>query len=179
MNKEPTRRWVIANVVLMQAGWFACVLGAASGQPWFGTAISAAIVAWHLWRAPNAGAELRLVVFALLLGAGFDALMLAAGAVRFSNGQWADWFTPHWMLALWATFAVSLNVSLRWLHGRLPLAALLGVVAGPLSFLAGVRLGAASFVDTSLAIGMLAIGWGLAMPALLLLAQRNDGVVGT
>lgn len=173
---EPTRGWVLANVVLMQAGWFACVLGAARGWPALGTLSVAAIVAWHLWRSPRAADEARLVGAVLVLGVVFDGAVLASGAVAYPNGQWVAWLTPHWMLALWALFAVSLNVSLRWLARRWALAALLGAVAGPLSYLAGVRLGAARFIDEALALSLLAVGWALAMPALLALSKRFDGV---
>lgn len=175
-RSEPTRAWIVANVVLMQAGWFACVLGAAHGRPWLGTLVAAGVVAWHLWRAPRGWREARLVGAALGLGMGFDALMLAAGVVVYPNGQWAAWFPPHWMLALWALFATALNVSMRWMRRRAWQLAVLGAVAGPMAYLAGVRLGAASFVDPTLALALLAAGWAGAMPALVALAERFDGV---
>lgn len=175
-SAEPTRGWVLANVALMQAGWFVCVLGAARGWPALGTAAVGAILLWHLWRTPYPRREAMLIGAVLALGAVFDGTVLAADAVAYPNGQWFAWLTPHWMLALWALFAVSLNVSLRWLRQRWALAALLGAVAGPLSYLAGVRLGAARFIDEPLALALLGLGWALTMPALLVLAERFDGV---
>ena len=49
---------------------------------------------------------------------------------------------PAWILALWALFAIALREPLRWLHGRWPLAALLGALGGPLSYAGAERLGA-------------------------------------
>ena len=173
---EPRRSWVVANVLVMQVGWFACVLGAAQGYPSFGALLALPIVGWHLGRAARALPELKLIACAVGLGALLDAAMLASGALVYPNGQWAPLLTPFWMAALWAEFATSLNVSLRWLKGRPLLAAILGAVAGPLSLMAGMRLGAAHFNDPTLALGLFAVGWAIAMPLLLRLSRRFDGV---
>ena len=41
------------------------------------------------------------------------------GVLAYASGQWSATLPPLWMTALWAVFATSLNVTLRWLHGRL------------------------------------------------------------
>lgn len=172
----PGRRWLIANIVLVQAGWFACVLGAAHGLPWLGTLGMLAILAWHLSHASRPLLEVKLVMATVALGIVLDGTLLASGAARFPNGQWFTLLTPHWMMALWAEFAMSLNVSLRWLKHRAGLAAALGAVAGPMSFLAGMRMGAVQIMHPAVALAMLALGWAVLMPLLLALSKRYDGV---
>jgi len=173
---EPTRAWVLANVALTQIGWFACVLGAARGLPWLGTGVACGVLAWHLWRAPRGGIEARLVLAAVLIGSAFDAAMLATGSLVFVNGLWAPLLGPHWLTALWALFAMTLNVAMRWLKGRWLLCAVLGAIAGPLSFVGGSKLGAATLVDPTLALGLLAAGWVVVLPLLVWLGMRWDGV---
>lgn len=163
------------NLALMQAGWFACVLGAAKDLPWLGTVVTVAIVSWHLSRAVRPAEELKLVALVTLAGGTFDTALTAAGWVAFPNGQFAPWLAPHWIFALWALFATGLNVSLAWLKGRWWLAAAIGAVASPLSYWAGVELGAATFVEPPLMLGALALGWALILPAILRLARRYDG----
>jgi hypothetical protein len=80
------------------------------------------------------------------------------------------------MVALWAEFAIALNVTLRWLKRRPVLAGMLGAVFGPLSFLGGVRLGAARFVDEPAALVTLACMWAVLMPLVMWLSDRLDGV---
>ena len=172
----PGRSWLIANIVFVQAGWFACVLGAAHGLPWLGTLGMVVILAWHLSRAPRPLLELRLVAATVALGIVLDGTLLASGAVKFPNGQWFTLLTPHWMMALWAEFAISLNVALRWLKHRPGLAAALGAAAGPMSFLAGMRLGAVQILHPTLALALLALGWAVLMPLLLALSNHWDGV---
>jgi hypothetical protein len=165
----------VLNFALMQAGWFACVLGAANGLPWAGTAAAGAIVAWHVARATRPAAELKLVAIVTLAGGAFDSALAAAGWVTFPNGQFAPWLAPHWIFALWALFATGLNLSLAWLKGRWWLAAAIGAVASPLSYWAGVRLGAATFVEPAHMTAALALGWAVILPAILRLAQRYNG----
>ena len=55
--------------ILFQAGWFACVLGAAYGYPLLGIVAAAAVVAFHVARAARPRAELKLVALALVVGA--------------------------------------------------------------------------------------------------------------
>jgi len=165
----------VINFALMQAGWFACVLGAAHGLPWFGTGATLAIVAWHAARAVRPAEELKLIALVTLAGGSFDSALTAAGWVAFPNGQLAPWLAPHWIFALWALFATGLNVSLAWLKGRWWLAAAIGAAASPLSYWAGVRLGAATFVEPLLMFPALALGWAVILPAILRLAQRYDG----
>lgn len=174
--QEPTRAWMVANLVLTQIGWFACVLGAARGWPWLGTTVALAVVAWHLWRAPRGGVEAKLVLAAMAIGSTFDAAMQATASLAFVNGHWLAGLGPHWMTALWALFGMTLNVTLRWLKGRWMLCALLGAIAGPLSFVGGAKLGAATLVDPTLALGLLAVGWAVMLPLLVALGQRWDGV---
>ncbi|HEU4459404.1 MAG TPA: DUF2878 domain-containing protein [Methylibium sp.] len=175
-EREPTRAWALANLVATQLGWFACVLGAAHGQPWLGTATAVLVVAWHLGRAPRGRVEARLVLATILLGSSFDAALQATGALAFVGGHWLPGLGPHWMTALWALFAVTLNVLLRWLHGRWALCALLGAIAGPLSFAGGARLGAATLSEPVLALGLIGAGWAVMLPLLVALAMRFDGV---
>ena len=83
---------------------------------------------------------------------------------------------PPWILALWALFASTLNVSLRWLRGRIVVAVVLGAVAGPLSYWAGVRMGAVEFTQPVVALVALAVGWAVFTPLLMVLSARYDGM---
>ena len=77
---------------------------------------------------------------------------------------------PAWMLALWANFATTLNLSLAGLQTRPWLAALLGLIGGPLAYWGGASLGAMTFVAPLPALTTLALGWALLTPLLLALA---------
>lgn len=178
---SPPGRWpVIVNVVLFQAGWFACVLGAAHGWAVAGSLCVVAVAAVHLVLARRPVDEAKLLLCAAGIGLVFDSALLRTGALAYTSGHLPGAFgaalAPHWIVASWVLLATALNVSMRWLKGRYALAALLGAVAAPWSYWAGVRLGAAHFIDMPLALGLLAAGWALLMPLLLWLAGRFDGI---
>ena len=169
------RMTLVANVALFQAGWFACVLGASYGRPWIGAIAAALIVSWNALRAAHPSRELALVGVAAALGALFETVLLQSGFVHFAVGTVVDGAAPYWMVALWAIFATTLNVSLRWLRAYPVLGALLGGIGGPLAYYAGARLGALEFAAAGAALAAIAIGWAVLTPVLLATARRLDG----
>ena len=170
---------LIVNIVAFQAGWFACVLGAAHGWPWAGSALALAICVWHVTRAARPAQEAKLIVAAVLMGAVWDSSLAALGWLSFVSGVLVEGAAPHWILGMWAVFATTLNVSLNWLKGRWLVAFLLGGIAGPLSYWAGARLGAVVLVEPVAALTALGVGWAIMMPLLMVLATRYDGIHAT
>ena len=173
---KPGTARLVVNFMAFQLGWFACIRGAASDMPAAGATIAALVVGVHLFCAVRPLEEFKLVVVAVMAGAVFDSLLLATGLLQFHSGTFIPGLAPYWILALWALFATTLNVSLAWLRGRWLLAAVLGAIAGPLSYWAGAKLGAVMFVQTVPAIAAMAVEWAIAMPLLMFFAKRFDGV---
>jgi hypothetical protein len=165
----------LINVLLLKSAWIASVLGAAYGAPWFGPLVVGVAVAYHIGRAPAPRRELALLALAASLGMIFDSALVAVGWVNYPAGQWHPMLAPYWIVALWIGFATTLNVSLKWLRGRNVLAFIFGAVGGPLSYLAGVNLGAATFLDKASALLALSLGWAIIMPLLMAAAARLDG----
>ena len=154
------------NVVAYQCAWFACVLAAAARQPVIGMTVAAAVVLWHLYTAPNPMRELRLVVMAIAVGTAFEFLLAASGWVRMQ---------PLLMVAIWAAFATTLNVSLRALRPHYLWSAVLAAVGAPLAYYSGSRLGALHWINETSALVAIALGWAVLMPLLMKSAQRFDG----
>lgn len=165
----------LLNFVLFQIGWFACVLSGAAKQPLIGAAIAALIIGWHVWHAQQPAKEISLLLIAMLVGAVWDSLLVWQAWLNYPAGILFPNTAPYWIIMLWALFATTLNLSLRWLKQHMVLAILLGAVAGPLAYYGGARLGAVDFVQPANAIIALAIGWALFTPLLVLLSNRFDG----
>jgi hypothetical protein len=165
----------LLNFVLFQIGWFACVLSGAAGWPWLGALLAVAIIAWHVWRAPLRATELKLIGFAVVIGTVWDSLLVWQNWLSYPSGMLLSYAAPYWIVILWALFATTLNVSLRWLKGRRVYALVFGAIGGPLAYFAGQRLGAVHFVEVRDALLALTVGWALLTPVLLSLSQRYDG----
>ena len=170
----PTTRAVLVNVAVFQAGWFVCVLGAARGKSWPGLLLAALIVAAWLADAPRPRALALLIALTGVIGLCWDSALTALGLIDYAPGPLTPPWAPAWILALWLLFATTLHRSLRWLQARLLLAALLGALAAPLSYLAAARLGALALPQLAPALVAQAAGWALLLPLLLWLARRLD-----
>ncbi len=173
-------KWApVSYFVLGQAGWFACVLGAARGQAWIGVGVVVVLVALHLLRVPRPLEEAKLLVSVMLIGGLWDSGLVSGGLLTYPHGTLVDASAPGWILALWLLFAAQFNTTYRWLKTRMLAAAILGAVAGPLSFRAGAALGALHFAKPWPAASALAIGWALLVPLTVVLSRRWDGVRST
>jgi hypothetical protein len=164
----------IFNIVGTQLGWFACVLGAAKGVPWLGLVVAAICLALHLLWSKDRVRELRYILTVGLLGMVIDSLNKCTGLLSY-NGDLLNiaWLAPLWIGALWLQFASTMNLSLSWLQGNYLLAFVLGAIAGPLSYMGGVRLGAIALPhDKTFTVIVLGIIWGIVMPVLAWLAEK-------
>lgn len=175
-STAPTRGVQIANFVVFQAAWFAAVLGAAHQLPLWGTACVLAAIAWHLGISERPGDEAKLIALACVIGIVVETAIVMQGHVAYPSGQPVAGVAPYWMVALWGELAIALNVTMRWMKGRLWLAAIVGAIGGPAAFSAGVTLGGAIFIDKTPALIALTCVYAVAMPLLVWLGTRFDGV---
>ena len=135
----------------------------------------AVIVAVHLIRANDSKPELVLIIIAMLIGTVWDSGLMMAGLFEFSNGVVVPAVIPLWLVAMWALFATTLNVSMKWMKGKYLIAAIIGAIGGPLAYYAGHRLGAVEFTDAATVLPLIAVGWSIIMPALMALSDRFNG----
>lgn len=162
---------LLINFVGFQFGWFACVISAANSQPLLGIICAVLVVTLHLYR-NSSNAEFYIILTAMLVGFIWESMLVASGWLHYINTPSSEIFAPIWLVAMWALFATTINLSMAWLKGRWLLAALLGALFGPLAFVAGEKLGAVEFVNHSAALAVLALGWACLMPLLLRLADQ-------
>lgn len=164
----------LINFVAFQLGWFSCVLSAAKGLPWLGLIVVCLVVALHIRTSEKPRNEWQLLVLAVVSGLVFDSLLVSGGLVRYPSGMLFSGMAPYWILAMWALFSTTLNVSMAWLKNSVALASVMGAVFGPLSYLAGQRLGAIELLDTRASLIALAVIWAFVMPMLIYAANRLD-----
>ncbi|MGC8518211.1 MAG: DUF2878 domain-containing protein [Steroidobacteraceae bacterium] len=153
--------------------WFAAVIGAGRARAWPGVCAAALFIAWRLTVSRRRALEVRLCALALLLGAALETVWVRAGLIRYA-AAWPLESSPAWLLALWASFGLTIVPLFGYLHSRPWLAATLGALGGPASYWAAARGWHAVIfpvrpLPTLLA---LSVGWAAALPALTTLARR-------
>jgi hypothetical protein len=105
-------------------------------------------------------------------------LLVASGWVTYKAGLFSSYLAPYWIITMWMLFATTLNVSMRWLRGKPRLAALFGLIGGPVTYFAGEELGGIVLLNPIAASLALAIGWAIIMPVLMRLSESLDGMPG-
>ncbi len=165
----------VINFAAFYLGWMLCVIGAAHHHPWLGPLFVLLFLVWHLYQATSAGAELLFICIGVILGGIYEMLLHATGWVIYIGNPGLP---PPWIMALWAIFCCTLNVSLRWMKQRYLMGVLFGLVGAPVSYWGAVRLGAVQFAPITLGLAAIGLGWGLLMPILLKLSNHFDGYAG-
>jgi Protein of unknown function (DUF2878) len=165
--------WI--NAIAYQATWLVAIGGAAHGWWWPGPAIAVLFAAWQLSVSTCRRADLLLIACAVVIGFALDSAFAMHGLIRY--GMPVPWpqLAPVWIVALWLSFALTLNHSLNYLKAHLAFAALFGGIGAPLAYLAAERMGALEFAEPATnTLAILAAAWALLAPALCLLASRLD-----
>ena len=165
---------MIANLVIYQIVWLACILSAARGIPGLGILAALIAVVWHVSQAQRPLAEFQLILLTGLIGGLWDSLLVIVGLIQYPSGSLMPWMAPIWIITLWMAFATTFNLGLRWLHGHYGLAAIFGMIGGPLAWWAGHALGALTLLNPLVSLAVLGLGWAALMPVLMRLAVYLD-----
>ena len=154
------------NFVLFQAGWFACVIGAANHQVFWAVLATLGYLAFHVWRSSSPLLEFQLLAKAVIAGVIADTLIANLGFLSFQDAWPSVYLSPVWMWALWALVASTVNGSLSWVKGKPILGAFLGAIFGPISYEAGIQMGAGAWGPNGQLGGLvvIAIIWAIALP---------------
>ena len=162
----------IINFICFQIGWFSAVMSAANNTPWMGVMVIMIIIAVHLLRQKNPYSELILILSIGILGGALDSIFVYFQWISYPSGHIHENLTAYWIIAMWMSFATTLNISMAWLKNKNILGFIFGFFGGPLTYYAGYNLGGINFVDFNSAMIALAFGWGLIIPPLLHLADK-------
>lgn len=164
----------IINFLLFQLGWFCAVIFGGTPHHVIGAVVVAIVILINLRMAEYPSNEFKLMLVALALGLAWESALTQMGLLVYEYGQLASWLAPHWILALWALFATTINASLSWMKKNLFLAAVFGAIGGPISFYAGMKLGSVVIPQLYSAMATLALGWAVLTPLLVLISNKLD-----
>lgn len=164
------------NVVGFQSVWLCCVAGAGRGLLWPGLLAAALFAALTLAFGGQRNRDLRALLLLLPLGIAVDSAFAASGWLAYALPVPSTQLAPVWIVALWVGFILTLNHSLAFLRDRPWLAALFGLVGGPLAYSASARVFDAVGFGAPTTHVLLAVGlaWALFMPMSFVLLKRYD-----
>lgn len=161
------------NAIGYQVVWFCAVIGAGNGHAWPGVLAALGFIGWQMAVSRRRSVDLRLVIVALGCGCLVDGSLAASGLIDYA-ATWSPAFAPWWILGVWASFAMTLTHSMRFLQRSAWLPMLLGGIGGPMAY-AGAAQGWQAMVFAApgrCGVAALVVAWGIALPVLVALAKR-------
>lgn len=152
------RFWII-NLILFQLSWFLSAIYTVRAWP-----LLLFIIVIHFILSPTRKDDLSLLIL-VPIGVAVDKILIDFRVFETSS----DIF-PLWLFAIWCLFIISFNHSLKWLMS-LPflVVAVIGAIAGPLSYRLGAELGALKWGGGELSsLAILSVIWGILLPCLVI-----------
>jgi hypothetical protein len=166
------RLWI--NLVLFQLGWVVTVWGAGAGYWWSALVALAVLAAVTFKLSPWPRTDFALMCSACLIGLIVDSTWVQLGLLAFAEPLPFPALAPLWILAMWMSFALTLNHSMGFFKQHLLLAGMLGLIGGPLAYwVAGTRFAAVELkAEPWIVYGALALAWAIVTPLLLAMASN-------
>lgn len=158
-----SKKIMIALIVWFYLGWFGCIYFAKWGLENFSLLFPLFPFTYFLKAKLFSNKELIFFLGAAIVGILFDSSAYFAKLIQFENHQ--SGFIPVWLISMWFLFVSVLALSHAFFQSRLWLAAALGAVFGPLSYLSGEAFQVFSFTS-QLSILIYAIFWAVYFPAM-------------
>lgn len=167
------RAWL--NAIGYQVASLAVMYFAGIERPWLGIAACLVFAVVQLYFSRTRTGDVFAMLTAFVVGFVLDGLWAAGGWVTYASPSPAL-FAPAWILALWVAFAMTFNHSLRWMRGRLWLAALGGAIGGPLAYWGAERVFSAVALPSPpwTSFASLAISWAMAVPLIARAAALGE-----
>lgn len=147
------------KVLYFYALWYICALAGTKDYHWQALALSlvSVVVDFAIYRYPIGHWRYGLFgLFLLISGPLMDLGFKALGLLN-----WDYPFYPPAIAAIWLFFVVYYPELFKYFHHRLPLAFILGGMAGPLAYYSGHLIGSLQMNTENLGLGFaFAVAWG-------------------
>jgi hypothetical protein len=150
--------WI--NILLLNALWFATVVGATHKILWPAYLCLLVLLAViHIYSGIDKQGW-KVIALSLVFGIVIDGFLMSNGMILYnSHTQLIAWLPPLWILALWLGFGASVRVGMQWMLKSPIIGTIFMVVGAPLSYVSAAKLGAIEIPQLNQALAVIAVGW--------------------
>ena len=156
----------VLNAVFFYIIWWGCVLGIQYSYNYLGPILTLVVGFFHLNIVSDLKKEIHLILIIGLLGLMIESFHFHSQLLDYNGYMYPNsLFPPLWIICMWLGFAGTLNYSMFWMKDRWIIMFLCGAFFGPMSYVAGLKLGVLNFnFSYTLSILAIAVTWGLSIP---------------
>lgn len=163
----------IYTSVAFYLGWFCCVYSAMHDSNDVAVVATIILLAIQFKITFLPTRDIPLLIGVPLLGAFFDSSYMHLGLIEYAATlPKLPWLCPPWIICIYVLFASTINHSLSWLRHYPLTAAILGAAGGFLSYTAGEKVGAATFLAPGLVTPtVVGVVWFVLCPFFMLFSE--------
>ena len=150
--------WI--NLFLLNALWFATVLGATHEILWPAYLCLLLLISVILIYSGIDKQGWQVIAISVVFGIVIDGFLMGNGLVIYhGHNEIIPWLPPVWILSLWLGFGASVRVGMQWMLNSPILGTIFMVVGAPLSYVSAAKLGAVEIPQLIEALTVIAVGW--------------------
>ena len=140
------------NGIFFYIAWYACIYGAALDWELLGVCTTLVILGLHFLISKKRKNDLMILGMYLVVGIVGDWALLATQVIHypFITYDLTMLGVPLWIIMIYASFAITMNHSMVFLHRYPLISSILGGIGGSISYYLAARIGAIE----------LPLGWG-------------------
>lgn len=151
-------------------GFFIAIIGATSGAFWWGPLFFLVMLTIHLFFYGHPRHEFLFVMIVCIIGIAAESLLIRNQIITYPGTR--NFLPPLWLVSIYGMYAMTVDHSLKWFRHHKFLTIPLGAISAAFSYLAGARLGAATFlVPTTELLIAISLLWGILAPASFVLRE--------
>ena len=168
MNKKLLK---VFNAISFYVVWWGCVLGVKLGYNYLGPILTFLFIVIHLKLISKPKEEIKLILSCGLLGLIIESFHFQTNFLSYQGYIFPNiFFPPIWIICMWVGFAGTLNYSMFWMKNRWLMMVVSGAIFGPISYVAGLKLGVINFnFSYEFSIFVLSLVWGASIPIMYFL----------
>lgn len=163
----------LVNLILFNALWPVCVVGAASAMVWPGVLLTLGFFVWQINPSVRQPGDRRLILLCVVIGTLLDTVWIQLGWLNYASALPWPGIAPVWISALWVGFALAINHSLQWMQRYPLLMASSFFILAPFSYFMAQNVGAVQWqAPTAHIVLGIGLSWSVFVAILLLLAKH-------
>ena len=168
---------LLLNITAYYLAWFACIISASQQKPWHGLIASLIITIIQLFfyiREHKASDIIKFMVFLSVIGFSIDCMLYKLKFIGFLANPFSPYLAPPWLIGLWLSFAFILFAFSRKYFQYVRSFMIMAFFGFPLSYYAGINLGAAFLPSGKIGLLILGAMWAFALPIILYLFRNRS-----
>ena len=127
----------------------------------------------HVASSQDRFAEASVIILVGIVGSAVEIINTSLGLYEYSTPAFNYAILPTWAVTIWFVIGTTIRHTFRWLSSQLPVASIMGIILGSLTYFIASKLGVIHLAGTNDGFAVAtSFLWAAAFPVIILIGHR-------